>query len=365
MADGDVIEIDGKRIMAGGTGVSAGLDGDFATGATATATAANIAAAINGATSSSSADLQALKAKYTVSTSADHLIFTEKTAGGTNLNPTTSVKIGKNTDGRADGPAVKQSYEFTAVALDAGSTVKIGNAEITLASKGTGAMVAAELKSQIEGAGASSSVALQALKANYDVTVSGDKIKLTQKTAAAETAIGASFSTTDYNDYTADLQIGANTGQSMTISVNDMRSVALKISGDSIEGGATTTSKDGAVASYVSTANVTSGSNDTAVEFALDVSTSGKASAAISVINDAIEAVSAERSKLGAFQNRLEHTINNLNTSSENLTSAESRIRDVDMAKEMMSQTQSSILAQAMLAQANQQPQGVLQLLRG
>ena len=92
-----------------------------------------------------------------------------------------------------------------------------------------------------------------------------------------------------------------------------------------------------------------------------------KATAAISVINDAIEAVSAQRSQLGAYQNRLEHTINNLNTSSENLTSAESRIRDVDMAKEIMEQTKNGILAQAaqaMLAQANQQPQGVLQLLR-
>ncbi|MNP79317.1 putative flagellin YvzB [compost metagenome] len=70
---------------------------------------------------------------------------------------------------------------------------------------------------------------------------------------------------------------------------------------------------------------------------------------------------------MGAVQNRLEHTINNLGTSSENLTAAESRIRDVDMAKEMMEQTKNNILAQAaqaMLAQANQQPQGVLQLLR-
>ncbi|TNJ63387.1 flagellin, partial [Paenibacillus hemerocallicola] len=94
---------------------------------------------------------------------------------------------------------------------------------------------------------------------------------------------------------------------------------------------------------------------------------SEKASAALSVINDAIEKVSAQRSQLGAFQNRLEHTINNLGTSSENLVASESRIRDVDMAKEMMEFTKNNILsqaAQAMLAQANQQPQGVLQLLR-
>ena len=90
-------------------------------------------------------------------------------------------------------------------------------------------------------------------------------------------------------------------------------------------------------------------------------------SAAITAIDAAIQLVSDERSQMGATQNRLEHTINNLNTSSENLTAAESRIRDVDMAKEMMEQTKNSILsqaAQAMLAQANQQPQGVLQLLR-
>jgi flagellin len=84
-------------------------------------------------------------------------------------------------------------------------------------------------------------------------------------------------------------------------------------------------------------------------------------------VDVAIGKVSAARSKLGANQNRLEHTISNLNNASENLTAAESRIRDVDMAKEMMEQTKNSILsqaAQAMLAQANQQPQGVLQLLR-
>ncbi|MFC4324194.1 flagellin, partial [Litchfieldia salsa] len=99
----------------------------------------------------------------------------------------------------------------------------------------------------------------------------------------------------------------------------------------------------------------------------LSISGQASADAAITTIQTAIEKVSTERSKLGANQNRLEHTINNLGTSSENLTAAESRIRDVDMAKEMMTQTKNSILSQAaqsMLAQANQQPQGVLQLLR-
>ncbi len=103
------------------------------------------------------------------------------------------------------------------------------------------------------------------------------------------------------------------------------------------------------------------------VSAGINVSSQDAADSAITTINDALETVSVERSKLGAMQNRLEHTIANLGTSSENLTASESRVRDVDMAKEMMEFTKNNILtqaAQAMLAQANQQPQGVLQLLR-
>ncbi|RAV17404.1 flagellin [Paenibacillus contaminans] len=125
-------------------------------------------------------------------------------------------------------------------------------------------------------------------------------------------------------------QIGANRGQTISFGIGDMRSAALGI------------------------ANV-------------DISTKSGASLALDTMDKAIKSVSAERSKMGAVQNRLEHTINNLQTASENLSAAESRIRDVDMAKEMMDFTKNNILsqaAQAMLAQANQQPQGVLQLLR-
>ena len=104
-----------------------------------------------------------------------------------------------------------------------------------------------------------------------------------------------------------------------------------------------------------------------ASEGGIDVSTQVSADKAITVINKAIETVSAERSMLGAMQNRLEHTIKNLDTSAENLQASESRIRDVDMAKEMMEFTKQNILQQAstaMLAQANMAPQSVLQLLR-
>ncbi|MFB3226033.1 flagellin [Exiguobacterium sp. PHA03] len=143
-------------------------------------------------------------------------------------------------------------------------------------------------------------------------------------------AAGAAIGNVVVTSGSASFQIGANQGQNINLSISDMRSAALGID-------------------------------------AVDVSTKAGADAAITTVQTAIDTVSSERSKLGAYQNRLDHTINNLKTSSENLTAAESRVRDVDMAKEMMSQTKNSILAQAaqaMLAQANQTPQGVLQLLR-
>ncbi|GAA0324936.1 flagellin [Oceanobacillus oncorhynchi subsp. incaldanensis] len=106
---------------------------------------------------------------------------------------------------------------------------------------------------------------------------------------------------------------------------------------------------------------------DDPVTLGQDISSQDKANESITTIQSAIDNVSAERSKLGAVQNRLEHTINNLGASSENMTAAESRIRDVDMAKEMMEFTKNNILSQAaqsMLAQSQQIPQGVLQLLQ-
>jgi flagellin len=139
----------------------------------------------------------------------------------------------------------------------------------------------------------------------------------------------ADGSVTVSNENVLSFQIGANENQNMNIDIKDMRSESLGVSN-------------------------------------IDVTTAEGAGEAISTIDEAIGNVSSERSKLGAFQNRLDHTINNLNTSEENLTAAESRISDVDMAREMMNMSKQQILSQAgtaMLAQANQLPQGVLQLL--
>ncbi|MNN49979.1 putative flagellin YvzB [compost metagenome] len=120
-------------------------------------------------------------------------------------------------------------------------------------------------------------------------------------------------------------------------------------------------------ATGTTTGSTISSLKDTALSGTGGVQTQAAAKAAITSVDNAIKTVSGERAKLGAYQNRLEHTINNLGTSSENLTAAESRVRDVDMAKEMMTFSKNNILsqaAQAMISQANQQPQGVLQLLR-
>ena len=152
--------------------------------------------------------------------------------------------------------------------------------------------------------------------------------------AGAATAI-ANENAADFADVTVTssnitFQTGANEGDTLAIQIGGMTSTALDVTGT-------------------------------------DIGTMETASSAITTVNNAINAVSTQRAHLGALQNRLEHKINNLDTSSENLQAAESRIRDVDMAAEMTEYTQTSILVQAatsMLAQANSAPQNVLSLLQ-
>ena len=131
------------------------------------------------------------------------------------------------------------------------------------------------------------------------------------------------------------IQVGANSGEMITIQLENMRATAVGVTTDLVT-------------------NVGSGSATDANKLT-------------SAIDKALVNVSTQRAKFGAIQNRLEHTIKNVDNTSENLQAAESRIRDVDMAKEMMNYSKNNILnqaAQSMLAQANQQPQNVLNLLR-
>jgi len=136
------------------------------------------------------------------------------------------------------------------------------------------------------------------------------------------------------------IQVGANTGQTMTIEMSDMRSEAIGLTGSG---------------------------NGFTTKGTLDMSSHESASASLKIIDDAINKVSSQRSSLGAYSNRLEHTINYLNNTSENLVAAESRIRDADIAKEMMEFTKQSILAQVamtmMVHTYRQQQNMILQLL--
>jgi len=177
-----------------------------------------------------------------------------------------------------------------------------------------------------------------AVQSANDTNVGEDRSAIQQEVIALRTEVERIATSTEFNTQkllngtmnSAQIHIGANTSQNITVVIGNMRASALAIN-------------------------------------ALSITTQANANTAITTVNSALTTVSTERAKLGAIQNRLEHTIKNLDTGAENLQASESRIRDVDMAKEMMNFTKNNILqqaAQAMLAQANQAPQGVLQLLR-
>ena len=156
-----------------------------------------------------------------------------------------------------------------------------------------------------------------------------------KKIQAKTEKVGVAAKDEELSEGKANVQVGANSNQSMNIEIGDMRAKAL---------------------------NITDARGNS-----LSVLSAEDANKAITAFDAALNDVSSQRANLGAVQNRLEYTISNLDNTAENLTSAESTLRDVDMAKEMMEYSKNNILnqaAQAMISQANQQPQNVLQLLR-
>ena len=177
-------------------------------------------------------------------------------------------------------------------------------------------------------------LATQSANGTYNSTA---RAAIGEEVTALKAEIDRISSTTDYNGVkpigstsAITVQIGPTSGETLSIAAAKMDATSLGVNG-------------------------------------ITVASVSDANSAITKINDAINTVSTHRAKLGASQNRLEHTINNLKTTNENMTAAESRIRDTDMAKEMAAFTKNNILnqaAQSMLSQANQQPQGVLSLLR-
>ena len=222
--------------------------------------------------------------------------------GGTQYSATLEVKQGEKLE-----KLIEKITNSDGGTVD-GVTITGGKITITAADKGT--------DNQINGF----SIEVKSAKGERKEAASNAFSSFAVGTKAADERTNGS----------ANLQIGANGGQQLNLSIEDMRASALGVKN-------------------------------------LQVGTQSQANTAINVIDEATKRVSSERANLGAAQNRLEYTISNLDNTAENLTSAESTLRDVDMAKEMMEYSKNNILSQAaqsMISQANQQPQNVLQLLR-
>lgn len=304
-------------------------------------TTAELQKAISGELAQSSA---AKKATITATIAADGKVSVSAEAkeAGKNGFAVTSV----TTEGKAVGAAV-------AAGTDAANAPTQAGADAYVKTAGTGFKV-------YDGSGSLN---------DSIVTINGKKF------AIAEDADKAKAFGTDVN-----VAIGANyAGAEDELASMLSRELGMEVTGDgnnlSFKAGGSTAGKGGIT--FQIGAN---GTKDDRVSLAIanqdaktlgiasiDLSTQDGANVAIGLLDEALNSVSSTRADLGALQNRLEHTINNLGTSVENLTASESRIRDVDMAKEMMEMTKNNILtqaAQAMLAQANTQPQGVLQLLQ-
>lgn len=198
--------------------------------------------------------------------------------------------------------------------------------------------------------------------AGVDMEVDEDKATRLIVTAEVDGFTGqAIFLEGTPKEFVTNLQVGPNQGQGFRLSVGDIRAKMMGISSDSPDGN---TGVKGAA--FVTIPTVTDGLSEGVIEYALDLSTEDRATSAITVYDNAIVKLAGLRSSLGAIQNRLEYTAANLDNTAENLTAALSRIEDADMALEMSEFTKLNILTQsgvAMLAQANQRPQSILQLL--
>lgn len=298
----------------------------------------------------------ALKGQYKV-TLSEKKVTIEAVKGGKYEGSQGNVKITKTGDQtlKANGAdlttssedkgtttastAAKVEVDFTPVGLKAsdliGKGMTIGDAQIEFydASKGaySGSAIGVDIGKATTGEMIVDAIIDQAGDKIEGVNLSKDTNKLNIESMEKGSKSSIKVEDGAKNEgFEATFQVGANSNQTISISIGDMRADALGVK-------------------------------------KVDLTTAEGSQEATATIQAAIEKVSTERAGLGAVQNRLEYTISNLDNTTENLTSAESTLRDVDMAKEMMTFSKNNILnqaAQAMLAQANQQPQNVLSLLR-
>ena len=237
------------------------------------------------------------------------------------------------------------SIEIDASTAQAGTTFTFsgdGTDKVTLTATTDGVETAQTLTVSAMAEDDEATLNFDALGIKVNITATGDITKAQLADADGTAGFATEVIVTEATNSAATFAIGANEGQNITVAFGDMGADKL---GDASD-----------LATLVKNVDADS-----------IVDTTAKAQTLITEIDAAISDVSTQRGKFGATQNRLEYTINNLSTTSENLTAAESRIRDVDMAEEMMNYTKVGILqqaSQAMLAQANQLPQSTLQLLQ-
>lgn len=342
---GNDTQFNSKHLLNGALGISAKVTGDGNSaykvkGGTAD-TKAGQAVKITGATAATAASVKGTKAYKSTSDTltADSTVtingvaFSFK-AGESVQNVLDAVnkagigvtaELASVTTGEGAEAVTSNVIKFTSNEVGSASEINVGVAGTgDFAALTAGKTTGTDAKITIDN-GSIAAAGSYTAKGNTITITSGDLKGLTFDVNA--TTDKAATITVESNG-SLTFQIGANEGQTMGLGISDMRAAALG----------------------VDTVDVTK-----------------NAASAITTVEKAIESVSAQRSKLGASQNRLESTINNLDTTSENLTSAESLIRDVDMASEMATYTKLSTITQAataMLAQANQQPQQVLKLLQ-
>ncbi len=310
-------------------GVSKNAKVKYETGSDAAGTLKNIREAISKDST--------LSGMFDVSNEGQKLVLTSKTQGahapqvtGLATSDTASGALGTPaaTDGAVAGTGAGKMINLgDGVALAADDSVSIGGKSFVFVANGGDTANVPEGAIGVEVGSNAAGTQANLQKALEDNGVNSVTVKYTQAASGTDSTLEVTS-----NGSGLTLQIGdtAEKFNQLSVSVGDMHASALGIDG-------------------------------------IDISTQEGASAAIDKLKSAINSVSSTRGNLGALQNRLDHTINNLGVMTENIQDAESTVRDVDVAKEMMSYTKNNILvqsAQAMLAQANQVPQGVLQLLQ-
>ena len=298
----------------------------------------------------------------------------DRIADGTNFNKKNLLdgKIGKSVTGAMTGTvtsadttaAVSLSVEFTTLYKDAGLGISIinnGGKQADAFAKDEAKIVDGVLQLKLNGTQDYKSDEIAQLIKNADVSSVAEAdqaaLKATLASAKIDGIITGGTTDADNNTFSSNTLAATATeaGKTGEYTLTN-NSMSLQIGDTNAEH-----NKLKVTVSDMHASSIGVGKEDVSVK------SEEEAGKAVDRINNAINMVSTQRGKLGAIQNRLEHTINNLSVNAENMTAAESRIRDVDMAKEMMDYTKNNILvqaSQAMLAQANQVPQGVLQLLQ-